>query len=228
MPLLTAGPSKFLGGGRSPWYRAGGAPVPVAAYQPKGAASLAASYVNLANPGTYDAAAGPTPATLAANGWSFAGTNESVITTYTPTMPITVCIRFVPATFAGYRALVGHVGSGSGYYEILTYDVTGLPLLAKSNVINIGVATNPATVSVSNVVAVSYNGSGAWSWYKNGAADGSGTNAQTFGAAAMAFGVGRTITPLTPFSGTIAAIAIYSSVLTADQVAAVSAAMAAL
>lgn len=41
----------------APWYLAGGAPTPIAVYQPKGAASLAASYVNLANPGTYDAAA---------------------------------------------------------------------------------------------------------------------------------------------------------------------------
>ena len=33
----------------------------VAAYEPLGAASLAASYVNLANPGTYDATPGTTP-----------------------------------------------------------------------------------------------------------------------------------------------------------------------
>jgi hypothetical protein len=32
------------------WYLAGGAPMPVVAYQPIGAASLADSYVNLANP----------------------------------------------------------------------------------------------------------------------------------------------------------------------------------
>ena len=31
------------------------------AYQPKGAASLAASYFNLANPGTYNAAPGTAP-----------------------------------------------------------------------------------------------------------------------------------------------------------------------
>lgn len=70
MPLLSAGKSRFLGGGRVPWYRAGGAPVPVAAYQPKGAASLAASYVNLTNPGTYNATwSGASPSWSADNGW---------------------------------------------------------------------------------------------------------------------------------------------------------------
>lgn len=55
------------------WWTAGGAPTPIAVYQPKGAASLAASYVNLINPGTYDAAPGIAP-TLDATGWVFNGT----------------------------------------------------------------------------------------------------------------------------------------------------------
>lgn len=44
------------GGGAPPipWYLAGGAPTPVGAYQAKGAASYAASLVNLANPGIND------------------------------------------------------------------------------------------------------------------------------------------------------------------------------
>ncbi len=45
-----------------PWWLAGGIPAEncIAAYQPKGAASYAASKVNLANPGTYDAYEGTT------------------------------------------------------------------------------------------------------------------------------------------------------------------------
>jgi hypothetical protein len=56
------------------WWLAGGIHPSqvVAAYQPKGAASLEASYVNLANPGTYDAAVGVAP-TLDTSGWVFAG-----------------------------------------------------------------------------------------------------------------------------------------------------------
>jgi hypothetical protein len=60
-------------GGVVQWYRAGGAPLPVAAYQPKGAASLAASYINLANPGTYDAVPIVIPNWSAETGWSSTG-----------------------------------------------------------------------------------------------------------------------------------------------------------
>lgn len=74
--------SGFLGGGIGPaalkrrraaadWWEVAGQTC-VAAYQPIGAASLAASYVNLANPGTYDAAPGVAP-TLAAGGWQGGG-----------------------------------------------------------------------------------------------------------------------------------------------------------
>lgn len=56
--MLTIGTRRaLLGGGRraTPWWYVAGQTC-VAAYQPIGAPSLAASYVNLANPGTYDAA----------------------------------------------------------------------------------------------------------------------------------------------------------------------------
>jgi hypothetical protein len=48
----------------------------VAAYQPIGAPSLAASYVNLANPGTYDAAPGVAPTFDSATGWTFDGVTQ--------------------------------------------------------------------------------------------------------------------------------------------------------
>lgn len=57
-----------------PWWLAGGVAAAncVAAYQPKGAADYAASKVNLANPGTYDATDGAVyPTWDAANGWKF-------------------------------------------------------------------------------------------------------------------------------------------------------------
>jgi hypothetical protein len=43
----------------------------IAAYAAKGAANLVASYINLANPGTYDAAPGVAPAWDVTNGWDF-------------------------------------------------------------------------------------------------------------------------------------------------------------
>lgn len=58
-----------------PWWMAGGITpgTCIAAYQPAGAMSLAASYTNLANPGKNNAAPGTAPAWDAVNGWSFTG-----------------------------------------------------------------------------------------------------------------------------------------------------------
>lgn len=86
-------PSGFLGGGIGPvalkrraaasdWWQVAGQTC-VAAYQPIGAASLAASYVNLANPGTYDAAPGVAP-TLVAGGWQRDNNNQYLNTGIVP------------------------------------------------------------------------------------------------------------------------------------------------
>ena len=64
----------------APWWRAGGAPEPVAVYQPIGAASLANSYVNLVNPGTFDAAPGVAPTWASGTGWTFNGTDQHLTT----------------------------------------------------------------------------------------------------------------------------------------------------
>lgn len=71
MPLGRA----FGGGRPTGWWTSGGVdPYScVAAYQPKGAASQAASYTNLANPGTYDAALGVAPTWASATGWTGTG-----------------------------------------------------------------------------------------------------------------------------------------------------------
>ena len=58
----------------------------VAAYQPKGAASYAASLVNLANPGTYDATApGTAPDWASGTGWDFSVSNSYLSSGAAPT-----------------------------------------------------------------------------------------------------------------------------------------------
>lgn len=66
----------------TPWYLSGGISAAncIAAYQPKGAASLAVSYSNLANPGTNDAAPGTAPTWDDVNGWIFNGTSQFLTT----------------------------------------------------------------------------------------------------------------------------------------------------
>ena len=72
----TLGPLGVTANGAARWYLAGGisASACVAAYQPKGSTSLAASYTNLNSPGTYNAAPGVAPT------WAVATWTGSVVT----------------------------------------------------------------------------------------------------------------------------------------------------
>jgi hypothetical protein len=70
------GPALASAAAASSWWLSGGISAVncIAAYQPKGAADLAASYINLANPGTYNAAPGVAPTWDATDGWTSDGT----------------------------------------------------------------------------------------------------------------------------------------------------------
>jgi hypothetical protein len=87
-----------------PWWLSGGIPAAncIAAYQPKGAASLAASYVNLANPGTYNAAPGVAPTWDAVNGWIFDGISQYLKGPIVDQLTGSFVIRFSNITNAGY------------------------------------------------------------------------------------------------------------------------------
>lgn len=79
--------------GDTPWWLAAGV-TPVAAYAPKGAADLASSYVNLANPGTNNAAPGVAPTFNASTGWTFNGSTTYLTTGVVATRSYTALIRF--------------------------------------------------------------------------------------------------------------------------------------
>jgi hypothetical protein len=65
----------------------------VAAYAAKGAADLAASYVNLANPGTNNASPGVAPTFSAADGWTFNGSTQYLTTGIVPGLAYSMIIR---------------------------------------------------------------------------------------------------------------------------------------
>jgi len=67
-------------GGAVPWYLLG--PVPLFAHQAKGAASQAASYIDLVTPGTNDLTPGVAPGWTALGGWS--GPGADLRTGYVP------------------------------------------------------------------------------------------------------------------------------------------------
>jgi hypothetical protein len=84
-----------LGGGAA-WWLSGGIAAGncIAAYQPKGAADLATSYVNLANPGTYDASTGVAPTFNSATGWTFDGSTQWLTTGITAGDTYSMIISF--------------------------------------------------------------------------------------------------------------------------------------
>lgn len=96
------------------WWLSGGIAAAncIAAYQPKGAADYAASKVNLANPGTYNAADGNAPGWDATNGWKFDGTNDYLSTGIVPTIDQTwsAFIRFSNGN--------NEIGGGSGIFGL--------------------------------------------------------------------------------------------------------------
>lgn len=206
---------------RVAWYLNGGAPTPVAVYQPLGAASLAASYVNLVNPGTFNAAPGVAPTFASATGWTFNGTTQYLVTGVVPGDAWSMLVQFnnVPATNVA-RTLIG-VNNTS---NLKRFNIQ--PTAGSSNV----VYEHQGTLGVSPRLLAGNLGIAGQQGYRDGVADG----------VAIGTSIGSYVQDLYIGSRNnigvadrlcqcdIYAIAIYNSALTAAQMLAVSAAMAAL
>jgi hypothetical protein len=215
-PMKRTG-SQFLGGSRK-WYLAGGAPVPVAVYQPKGAADLAASYVNLANPGTNNAAPGTAPTFAAATGWGATGT-QYLSTGIAATGALTVLVRYSGFNTTGSLALYGSLMTGKTFVFRPRFSATEMRNAYGDGAytsFTVGGAAGVACMAGPNV----YFG-GAPVGTLPGAFVGSGDVLFLF--AANTGGVASLFSTCS-----IQAVTIYSTILTAPQVAAVSAALALL
>ena len=145
----------------APWWRAGGAPEPVAVYQPIGAASLAASYVNLANPGVFDAAPGVAP-TLGAAGWGSDGTKWLNTGIVPSSRDWSYLVRFSDAETQTLRLFGSNVSGATLYIEPLA----GGAFTQYANH-GSGLPTNVSGTTASGVLAIANT-----TLYKNGAAVG--------------------------------------------------------
>jgi hypothetical protein len=186
----------------------------VAVYQPIGAASLAASYVNLANPGTFDAAPGVAPTWSAATGWICS--NTSLLTG----------ISGVSVGAGGWSLIVRFSNAASnnsvaGIYTASNNSFAIFPSLASRVYYTTKVDNFMTPALTAGVLAIA-----GPVGYRNGAADLalSGTGSVT---GDIIIGARNTSTS-EYWSGNIQAVAICSSVQSAAQIATVSAAMAAL
>ncbi len=198
-------------GGATPWYLAGGAPAPVAVYQPLGAVSLAASYVNLVNPGVNNAVPVVPAPTLAASGWVmngastylmtglFLGANWTVIVAYSGMTPASG--SFLYGAFEGTNKVgVAPVQGSNIRWDVGTEDTS---LLAANNTGVLGIAGNKA--------------------YRDGVAEAvSFTNSNAFTTRDLWLGaLNNGGTDFGEINVTIRAVAIYNVTLSASQMATV-------
>ena len=206
----------------SDWWMAAGT-TPWGAYQPKGAASFAASLLDLSGNGNNagDPGGAATPDWDAVNGWKFNGATDYLTTTFVPAIDQsqTMIVQFTNVTSTDNVLSGSHSGAGS----ILRIKPNhGTTSVRYSN----GQDATVAPVLLAGNLAVAGS-----SGYRNGAAEG-GVIGPWAGAATeivIIGGMNLVGTGPTAFiAAYVQSYALSDCTLTAPQVAAVAAAMAAL
>ena len=204
----------------------------VAAYQPKGAASYAASKVNLTGNTDYDAVqdgAGNEPTWDTGTGWTFASASaQRLAAGWSAAMkPVTIIVRTngVSPTIGGYKS----DSSTGGQFVLLSATGDKIRFL-KSNIAVIGVSTGTYTPGEDTVFAVTYASNGAFAFYIGGNAAGSGTNDQTFveSTAGLIGCYGLGSSRYNYMNGDMHSLALYNAALTSTQIGDLTTAMAAL
>lgn len=201
----------------------------VAAYRAIGVASLAASYSNLNAPGTNDLAVGSAVGLDATYGWTFDGTRRYLKTGIASYQPMTVIVRARTTSLASYRTWISVEGGAGGWhlYHTINSGSVGKADLTRGGATAIGTSsgTYPSD-GTSFVVAVTFTATDDWVFYKDGTPNGSGTTSVP-AFAGLPITIGDGVHNLHHY-GTIAAVSMYSGVLTPGQVATLTAAMNAL
>lgn len=200
------------------WWEAGGATGAVAVYQPKGAASLVASYVDLSGNGN-DALPIVAP-TLDASGWVFSGTqylDSGVVPANDQTW--SMIVRF---SGISTNSMLGGCYGGS--------DASRISIQVNTGPANNVTYSNGGQISVAPAIAEGNLAFAGEIAYRNGVAE-AGTISPEGGTNANSAYIGArhdTGGPILMMTGKIQAWALYDNTLTAEKIAAVYAAMAAL
>ncbi len=218
--LVAGGQSQLLGReatAAAAWYAVAGKTC-VRAYQPKGAADLATSYVNLISPGTGNAAPGSAPTFNAATGWTNAS-NKYLTTGFVPATGCTIAIRFSGVTNGGALCGVINVATDTG--------IAIFPNLNGDQVYFYAPGANAKTPQLtSGVLIVAGN-----TLYRNGAADKTAAGTWptlTRGLYLFAYAAESNGAATSACACSIQAFAAYTDTLDATEAATLAAAMAAL
>ena len=198
----------------SSWWLSGGISEAnaIIVYQPKGAASLDASYTNLANPGTYDAKLGVAPTWNATDGWIFDGISQTLKPGYTSQSNHTFIVRFSGAANTNGNLFYSEGGGAhriaprwAGLYVNYKYssnDSNVSPILTDGILATAG--TKAYRNGVDEGITLDNSGAGGQIWI-----------ASKYGTDAF-------------YAVKIQAFAIYNTVLSQEQMTALNTAMAAL
>lgn len=188
----------------------------VAAYDAKNASSQANSYVNLANPGTYDLTLGAAPSWANGTGWTFNGSSHYLKTGITPSDGWSMLVSFASVTNAGVAA--GAFGATPGRFFIYP-DRSGVITYGYG-----GAFYDRSPGLTSGVIGIA----GAQG-YRNGSADGSAFSAWVGTSVEIYIGAQNTNgTTENRLAGEITALWLGSTTLSSGDVSSLSTAMAAL
>jgi hypothetical protein len=218
---VTQGRATLHAGAASWWLEGGVAAAnAIVVYQPKGAASLAASYTNLANPGTYNAAPGKAPAFDTATGWGFtAASSQYLISSgfaIANDQTASVLVRVSDVAATGRRVAIGF---NNEFWISPSWDATYKFYVSRG-----GSQKLYTPIATSGVL-----GTAGLANYLNGASLGNHSAQSASGnITSFAIGANSATSPANYLTGNVLAFALYNTTLSAPQVAAISAAMAAL
>jgi hypothetical protein len=239
--------NSYMHKGAEVWYLAGGAPMPIAAYQPIGAAGLAASYENLVD--TFDASPGVAPTFDAARGWIGDGTQylqfgdltTTAFVQNTGVFSIFARIKLLDYAEDRVHSIIGSTVTSNEKGFGIWYENRSSQGSPKSVKLLIGrgtpvasahSASNAITDNNSHVVGFVGDGSNFQAWVdgvKSGeAAARSGALSSGNSTRICLLIAANYTTPFSPMIGDYAATALYDATLSDAQAEAVSAAMAAL
>lgn len=208
---IGLGLNRAAGAAAASWWTAGGVSAAdvVAAYQPKGAASLAESYVNLAHPGVNDAAPGNAPDWDAINGWICSGDRLEMGITPGATWSVLIRCSGIPSGNSGYL-----FGDSALRFFIRPASGANCQFGSGGNVSLTGGQVSSGVLGMADRTA-----------YINGVS----VATIPSGSAPLAIRIADyQVAGFRPITGNIQAFAIFGVTLSTPQVVAISAAMAAL
>ena len=207
-------------GGATAWWEVAGKTC-VVAYQPKGAASLASSYVNLASPGTGDGTTTSAPTWDSETGWG-PGTNAFVASSVTPPTDQTysMLVRFSDAVVGTQNYACGYRYGEAPWQEF--------SIIPRYNTTQCRMGIGGIAIYDATAAAGVYGMRGKYNYCDAVYKGESGAVAGAFGAL-WAFGANSALSYARQYGlCKVQAFVVYSAVLTEAEYVAVPTAMAAL